>query len=86
MTVPRTKKIIVHDCDTCVLKAINGSNSGGVTICSINKLADTFRCTYGLVPKICPLLEGDIVVKIIDSAEIMKEQSNEENNHNYITD
>ena len=63
--------IIVDDCDTCVLKALNGNYGGGVTICAIDKTADTFRCTFGSVPINCPLIKNDIVVKLKKGARVM---------------
>ena len=65
------KEITVKDCDTCVLKAINCKNEGGVTMCAIEKSADTFSCTYGLVPENCPLIKNDIVVKLRKGVEVM---------------
>lgn len=68
------KEIIIEDCDTCVLKAINCSNGGGVTVCSIEKSADTFCCTYGLVPQKCPLRENSIIVKLKENVKMMGSQ------------
>jgi hypothetical protein len=56
--------VIINDCDSCVLRTLNSSNEGGVTICAIEKSADTFRCTFGLVPEGCPLIKNDIVVRL----------------------
>ena len=67
----RTREVIVTDCDNCVLKAVNGSNRGGATICVINKDADVFTCRYGLFPQKCPLLGCDIVIKLRDGVEVV---------------
>ena len=67
-------EIIVEDCNRCVLKAINCNNQGGVTICVIEKSADTYGCTYGLVPVSCPLIKNDIVVKLRKGVEVMGEK------------
>ena len=64
-------EIIVKDCDNCVLKAINCENQGGVTICAIEKSANTFGCTFGLVPEGCPLIKNDITVKLRKGVEVM---------------
>lgn len=63
--------VIVNTCETCVLKAINCSNGGGVTICSIDKDADTFACRFGCVPLGCPLIKNDIVIKLKKGVEVM---------------
>ena len=72
MSKATTIEIIVKDCDNCALKAINCSNRGGITICAIEKSADTFGCNYGLVPEGCPLIKNDIVVKLRKDVEVME--------------
>ena len=64
--------VVVEDCDTCVLKAINGSNCGGITVCAITKTTDTFTCTYGCVPLTCPLIKNDIVLTLKNGIEDME--------------
>lgn len=77
MSEAELKTIIVKDCDNCVLKAINSSNEGGVTVCSIEKSADTFCCTFGLVPQKCPLIDFDIIVKLRKDTEVMNSNPRE---------
>jgi hypothetical protein len=69
--------IIINSCESCVLKAINSSNDGGITTCAINKDADTFTCTYGCVPLNCPLIKNNIVIKLKKDVEIMPHHKDE---------
>ena len=80
MTEAKTKEckqVIVRDCCKCFFHRLS-LNWDEISYCIFEDLADTARCTFGLVPRKCPLLDKDIVIKLREGIEVMPESTPEE--------
>jgi len=65
------RTVIVEDCDKCCFNQLGSGYKNEITVCIMEKLADTSRCTYGLIPQNCPLRQGDIIIRLSKKAEVM---------------